>query len=220
MAMSIMAASAFSASPQLFNKNGGTPLRDVNTKPKNQPDAGEFVNVGEVKLVTAAGTIACKEIEFGTTVVNNAGAGADVVVAVPFGVAEGDECAVGANLVPTYFDTTPTGAVGNAAGTIATVSINAAKTATVHNLSFSQNIPGAGFCKGDVNGKTGTVANGTEPFGEEGANGLTLTFTKTKVPISNPEAVGECALAGAEAELTAVFRLETPSTATEGWWLG
>lgn len=228
LAMAVVAASALAVSPQLLNKKGGTALRSVTSAPKNQPDAGEFVNVGEVKLTTGAGTIVCKEMEFGTTVTKNPNSGAAVVLAVPFGVAEAGDGAVGdtgCNVagasVPTYFDTLANGAVGNAAtGEVATVSVTAAKVATVNNLFFSQNVPTVGFCKGNLNGVTGTVANGTEPFGEEGANGLTLALVKQTVPITAPGEGSECkGLAGTNAELNATFQLETPSTATEGWWL-
>lgn len=223
LALAAVASPAGAFTPQLLNKNGGTLLRSVATTPKNAPDAGEFTNVGEVKLATGAGAIVCKELEFGTTVTQNTGtAGTDVILAIPFGVAEGDECLFGTSEVPTYFNTLTNGAVGNAAtSTVATVNVNAAGTATFHNLSFTQNIPGGvGFCKGNVDGVTGTVANGTEPFGEEGANGLTVTLTEKEIPITAAEGSACTGLAGTKAKLTATFRLETPSTGTEGWWLG
>jgi hypothetical protein len=213
VAMAFAAASAGAFVPELRDKKAGTALRDLTSTPTNQPDAGEFVNSTEVKLATKAGTIVCTEIEFGTTVVKNRNK--EVTLAVPFGVAEGDNCTVGVAQVPTYFDTNNLGAVGTGASTVATVTVTGAGTATVHNLSFSQNIPGVGFCTGEVSGLSGTVANGTEPFGEEGATGLTVKF-ETEVSISG---TGCEAALGAKAKLTGTFRLETPSTATDGWWL-
>src|SRR5437870_1204393 len=88
------ATSAFSAERRVFDKKGGTALRDVNATPKNQPDAAEFVNNGASKLETILGTIECTELEFGTTLVNNNGVEA-LRLAIPFGVAEADNCKLG-----------------------------------------------------------------------------------------------------------------------------
>jgi hypothetical protein len=56
----------------------------------------------------------CNEVEIGTTVVVNSGA-AETKLAMPFGVAEGDDCItqnpLGTFPVPAYFDTTAAGAV-------------------------------------------------------------------------------------------------------------
>src|SRR6202035_5707561 len=109
----LMATAAFSAERRGFDKKGGTALRDVNAIPKNQPDAIEFVNNGTAKLISTAGDIECTELEMGTTLVNNDGVSA-LRLAIPFGVAEGDNCSLtGVGNVPTYFDTLVNGAVGN-----------------------------------------------------------------------------------------------------------
>ncbi len=225
-AFALVVASAFAdTDDQLRSAKApaGAPLRDVTTAPINQPDAGEFVNVGNVELKTSSGVIICTEMEFGTTVVNNKPG--EVTLALPFGVAEGDNCTNSiVGIVPTYFDTTAEGAVGvpGPPSKVATITITDKSPevspiiATVHNLLFSQHIPGIGWCTGNVNGKEGKVTNGTEPFGEEGANGLKVRF-ETAIPIT--ASPGQtCSLAGTNAELIAEFVLETPSTTTDGAW--
>jgi hypothetical protein len=208
---------------QLLDKEKGVLLRDVTSTPTNQPDALEFVNNGEVKLeATIAAkkeTIVCTEIEFGGTVLDNnlKEEKEAVTLAVPFGVAEGDNCKVGAANVPTYFDTLATGAVGNqATGKVASITIadsgaGSKIIATVHNLKFSQNIPGIGFCTSNVDGKAGEVTNVTAGFVEEAAPNLNVQFTKAEVPIESSGGVG-CPTKG---ELTGNFFLETPSTQTD-----
>jgi hypothetical protein len=209
-----MATSAFSAERRVFDKKGGTALRDVNSTPKNQPDAFEFVNNGVAKLaIPLVGTIECSEMEFGTTLVNNNGVAA-LNLAIPFGVAEGDNCSLGANLVPTYFDTLANGAVGNVAnGNVASVTITGAAapfTATLHDLRFSQNILGK-FCTGELDKVEGKVTNSEGPFVEEKTPNLELKIEKA-ITVS-----GEgCPTT---ATLTANFFLETPSTTTDTAWI-
>lgn len=210
-----MAASAFGdAEDQLLNAKGGTLLRDVKTTPVNQPDALEFVNNGNVVLKTSVGTLTCTEVEFGTTVLNaKATATTEVELAVPFGVAEGPEDCT----VPTYFDTLATGAVGNSAnGKVASVSIadSGAGTeivATLHNLKFSQNITGIGFCTGNLDGVKGKVENSEGPFVEEAPPNLNVQFTEKELTVSGTGCP-------TTAKLTANFFLETPSTSTETAW--
>lgn len=209
----LMVTSAFAdADDQLLDKKAGTALRDVKATSANQPDAVEFVANSEgVLLETTALNITCTEMAFGSTVLSNA-AGA-VELAVPFGVAEGDTCTV-----PTYFDTLATGPVGNSANNkVASVSIadTGAGTeivATVHNLKFSLNIPGVGFCTGNLDGLTGKVSNSEGPFVEEAPPNLNVQFTKAKVPVTGAE---KCPTEG---KLTANFFLETPSTGTDTAW--
>jgi hypothetical protein len=209
-----MATSAFSAERRVFDKKGGTALRDVNSTPnKNQPDAFEFVNNGTAKLATSLGTIECTELEFGTTLVNNDGVSA-LKLAIPFGVAEGDNCSLFGGFVPTYFDTLANGAVGNVAnGNVASVTIAGAAspfTATLHDLKFSQNIGGK-FCTGELDKVEGKVANSEGPFVEEKTPNLELKIEKA-ITVS-----GEgCPTT---ATLTANFFLETPSTTTDTAWI-
>jgi hypothetical protein len=208
------AASAFAATPELLDKKGGVLLRDLAKEPKNQPDAIEFVNNGVAKLAIAGvGTIECSELEFGTTVVKNPG----ITLALPFGVAEGDNCSLtGIGNVPTYFDTTEEGAVGNAATKkVATITVTEPTAnvyaAVVHELKFSQNIAGK-FCTANVDGVEGKVVNSSGPFVEEEKPNLEAKVEKAKLTVTGtgcPET----------AELTANFILETPSTTTDTAWL-
>jgi hypothetical protein len=210
-----IATSAFSAERRVFDKKGGTALRDVNATPKNQPDAIEFVDNGPAKLATSLGTIECTELEMGTTLVNNDGVN-PLRVAIPFGVVEGDNC----NLplvgnVPTYFDTLANGAVGNTGtGNVASATITGAVapfTATIHDLKFSQNIGGK-FCTGELDGIEGKVSNSEGPFVEEKTPNLELKITEKEIKVS-----GEgCPTS---AKLTANFFLETPSTTTDTAWI-
>ncbi len=212
-----MVATAFGdADDQLLNQKAGAALRDVTTTPANQPDAGEFVNNGNVVLETSLGNITCTEIEFGTTVLKNKPG--EVELALPFGVAEGQDCTnptVGE--VPTYFDTLATGPVGNSAnGKVASVSIadtgvGTKIIATVHNLKFSQNLAGK-FCTGNLDLITGTVTNSEGPFVEEATPNLNVQFNEQKVAVT-----GEVGCP-TEGKLTANFFLETPSTGTDTAW--
>jgi hypothetical protein len=214
---------ALSAAPALAgprfwtDKTKTTLLRDVTATPEHQPDAAEFVNNGNVELKTNIGTITCTEIEFGTTVLSNTTSLARL--ALPFGVAEGDNCSTFTGEVPTYFDTLASGAVGNAAnGNVASVTVTepgGVLTATVNDLKFSQNIPGIGFCTGDLNGITGAITNSEGPFVEEKTPNLNVQFTKAKVAITASGGVG----CPKEGELTANFFLETMSTKTDTAWV-
>jgi hypothetical protein len=203
---------ASAAKPELLDKAAGTLVRDVNKAPTNAPDAFEFVNNGNVELVTKVGTITCTEIEFGTTVLK---AENPINLAVPFGVAEGDECNTGGANVPTYFNTLATGPVGNSAnGNVAKVSVTevgGVKTATISDLKFTQKLPVIGFCTGNLNGLTGTVANGVGALVEEKTPNANVQFTKIKVSVTSSGGVG----CPTEGELTANFFLETPSTTTD-----
>jgi hypothetical protein len=88
-------------------------------------------------------------------------------------------------------------------------------TATVNDLKFSQNIPGIGFCTGDLNGITGTVTNSEGPFVEEKTPNLNVQFTKQKVAITSSGGTN----CPKEGELTANFFLETMSTKTDTAWV-
>jgi len=211
-----MAASAFGdADDQLLNQKAGAALRDVASTPTNQPDAAEFVNNGDAVLSTSVGSITCTEIEFGTTVLKNKPG--EVELALPFGVAEGQNCTNPTlGEVPTYFDTLATGPVGNSAnGKVASVSIADTGappiTATLHNLKFSQRLAGS-FCLDNLDGVTGTVTNSEGPFVEETTPNLNVQFTEQKVPVTGP------APCPTEGKLTVNFLLETPSTGTDTAW--
>jgi hypothetical protein len=211
-----MVATAFGdADDQLLNQKAGVALRDVASTPTNQPDAAEFVNNGNVVLETSLGTITCTEEEFGATVLKNKPG--EVELAIPFGVAEGQDCTSPLGEVPTYFDTLATGAVGNSANSkVASVSIadTGAGTkivATMHNLKFSQKI-GTIFCTGNLDGIVGEVTNSEGPFVEEEKPNLNVQFTAQKVAVA-----GEAGCP-TEGKLTANFFLETPSTGTDTAW--
>src|SRR5262249_32723273 len=112
IAGALLFAPAASAARLWTDSTETTPLREVASVPKNQPDAMEFENLGPVVVAVMRkgfiNPIECNEVELGTTVVvNNT---VESRLAMPFGVAEGDECtgknASGATEnVPTYFDT-------------------------------------------------------------------------------------------------------------------
>jgi hypothetical protein len=209
-----IASSAFSAERRVFDKKGGTALRDVNATSKNQPDAIEFVNNGNAKLVSTLGTIECTELEMGTTLVNNDGVN-PLRVAIPFGVVEGDNCTAPLiGTVPTYFDTLANGAVGNAGnGNVASATITGATapfTVTLHDLKFSQNIAGK-FCTGELDKVEGEVTNSEGPFVEEKTPNLEVKIKK-EISVSGEGCPSK-------ATLTANFFLETPSTTTDTAWI-
>jgi len=188
---------------------GGATLRDVATPLANQPDALEFINTGPVELVTSGGTSICHEVEFGTTVVK---AKAVVTLAIPFGVAENDECTV-----PTWFDTTAEGAVGNAAvNKVATVTIadnvNKIFVPEFHNLKFSQEVAAGVFCVGNLDKIVAASENVAAGFVEETTPNLNVKFAGTKIPITGTG----CPFV--EGKITATFFLETPSTKTDTAW--
>jgi hypothetical protein len=219
--MFALTATSALAGPRFWtDKTKTVALRDVNTEPSpKQPDALEFVNNGTVALVTSKGTINCTELEFGGTVLSNTEALAEL--AVPFGVAEGDNCTIGGANVPTYFDTLANGVVGNAGnGKVASITVTEPAKGTfqanVHNLKFSQNIPGIGFCTANVDGKNGVVTNVTEGFVEEASPNLNVQFTKAVLPVISTGGVG-CPETG---ELTGNFFLETPSTMSDTAFVG
>ncbi len=209
------------ATPRLWtDKSETTLLRSVKTPPRNQPDALEFANNGSVAfLLTRSGaqkTILCNEVEFGTTVLannelNSKGV-AETKLAMPFGVAEGDNCttqnsAGSLEAVPTYFDTTVAGVVP------VTITITGGPPfiATVHKLKFSQNIEGT-FCTETLEGIKGEVTNGAEPFVEEMPPNLSVGVKGVGTVV--------CPGSKGKVELTARFFLETMSTTTDTAFIG
>jgi hypothetical protein len=206
------------------NKTETLLLRSVKTPPMNQPDALEFANQGTVAfiLTNAKGeqkTIACNEIEFGTTVlanrnVNKAGE-PETKLALPFGVAEGDECttpntAGSLEPVPTYFDTLANGAVP------VVIAITGGPGppffATFKQLKFSQNIGGL-FCTENLAGIVGEVSNGAEPFVEEMPPNLSVGLKGSGPVTCGGKKAGTV-------EIIARFFLETMSTTTDTAWIG
>jgi hypothetical protein len=212
----ILTASALAAPRLWTDSTAKTLLRSVKTAPINQPDALEFANEGSVAFILMSGgaqkTILCNEVEFGNTVVlnnelNKATNLLETKLAMPFGVAEGDNCtsqtsAGTVETVPTYFDTNPAGDVP------ATITLTGGPPffATIRKLKFSQNIEGK-FCTATVEGVMGEVTNGAEPFVEESPPNLTVAI-KAPIPVV-------CGKTKVPAELIARFFLETMSTTTD-----
>jgi hypothetical protein len=211
------------AGPRFWtNEKKATLLRDVKSTPnENQPDAGEFVNNGNVVLKASGGivnpTITCTELEFGGAVVSNTEGLAELAIAS--GLFEGCADEKG-NEVHWLFDTLANGAVGSAAfGRVATITVDGAAepfTATVHDLAWSFNDPALGasvWCTGNSNGITGTVLNSKGPFTEESEPNLTVEFHQAEMSVSG-------SLCWTKMTLTGKLSLETPSTRTDSAWVG
>jgi hypothetical protein len=201
--------------PQFWTDSTKTTLlRSVTSVPKSQPDAMEFANNGPVLFANRTKEeppIFCNEVEFGTTVVVNSGA-LETKLALPFGVAEGDNCnqdnPAGVVNVPTYFDT---GANGVVPATI-TVTGGPPFIATVHKLKLSQNRP-AGFCTVNLEGIKGELHNVVEGFVEEAPPNLNVGFEG--VPITTT-----CGKKKFAEIFVANFFLETMSTTTDTAFIG
>jgi hypothetical protein len=217
---SALVVSAASAAPMFFNEKGGIPLRSVATLPsKNQPAAIEFGTVegAKYRLNLAKGgkiEIVCREVEYGTTVVTNS---PEAVVtenklALPFGVAEGDECSgSGAGPVPTYFDTTAAGVVP---ATITFSGVLPAITAKLHKLKISfETSPGV-FCTATFEGTPGEVVDVPGPFAEE-------SFPNTFIHFGAVPFTGTCTppIEKFTGELSTMMFVESPSTATDTVWI-
>jgi hypothetical protein len=214
----LSAAPAFAKAPHLFtNVTETVPLRSVLATPKNQPDALEWAaerpmlfTFGEA---TKEGPVECNEVELGTTVVAN-GVNAKGVeetkLALPFGVAEGDDCLQsipGAVIeVPTYFDTGATGVVP------ATITITGGPPfiATVHKLKFSLNKAGT-FCTVTTE-PSGELVNQPEGFVEESPPNLHVTLAGTTSVL--------CGMKKSTGTFVGLFFLETMSTTTDTAWAG
>jgi len=199
--------------PQFWtNATKTTLLRSVTTVPKNQPDAMEFANNGPVLFVTpAGGPIVCNEVEFGATVVVNSGE-LETKLALPFGIAEGDDCiqeAARAFDVPTYFDT---GATGVVPANITFTGAAPPFTSIIHKLKLSQNRAGA-FCTVNLEKVVGKVENVVEGFVEESPPNLSMNIEG--FPITTT-----CGKTKLKEMLFAHFFLETMSTTTDTAFLG
>jgi hypothetical protein len=226
----LSAAPALAHTPQFWtDKSETVKLRSVTSTPsKLQPDALEFVNNGPIettirinptkKEVFEEKTVACTEVELGTTVlVNNPEGGKSLEneLAMPFGIAEGDACNEGKTgaAIPTYFDTSATGAVQ------AIISFSGGPKptpiiATIHKLKLSEEIGGV-FCTLALEGAKAEVNDWAGPFTEESPANLNLQFTKA--PLS-----GTCEgkpVKKFTGEFTANFFLETMSTLTDTAWI-
>jgi|GEM_PF-2578672 hypothetical protein len=221
MAIGGLSAAPASAFPQFWtNSSKTTLLRSVTTPPLNQPDAMEFVNNGSITLEgNTSGTnptVICSEVEFGTTMVKN-NATEEARLAMPFGVAEGDNCFIAGStlLVPFYFDTNAAGA-GVA---YITVGVGPAYVTTIHNLKLSLNISGNWCVAQQVStaGIQGNMRNWAGPFVEEEPNNLNVQFEKAPVTIV-------CTLSSGSkvkylSSLTGNFYVETMSAATDTAWV-
>jgi hypothetical protein len=208
----VLSAAAASASPRLWTDSTETTLlRSVTSEPKNQPDALEFFGEMRSNPGGAVG-INCSEVEIGTTVVGNNSLVKSVIetkLALPFGVAEGDNCinAAGAT-TPTYFDT---GASGAVIGNI-TITGGPPFIAEIQKLKLSQNREGT-FCTLNLAGVKGEIINSAGPFVEESGPNLSASFGSGGVPVT-------CGSAKFKEVFKAVFTLETPSTTTDTAWIG
>jgi hypothetical protein len=227
----LSAAPTFAHVPQFWtDKTETTLLRSVTSLPsKLQPDAMEFVNNGPIETTIRTiptmkektveeRTVACTEVELGTTVlVNNPEGGKTLEneLAMPFGIAEGDSCAepAGGPAIPTYFDTSAAGVVP------ARVTFSGGPKptpifATIHKLKLSENIGGF-FCTLTLEGAKAEVNDSTGPFTEEAPPNLNLQFTRAPL-------TGSCEgkiVRKLKGEFTANFYLETMSTLTDTAWI-
>jgi hypothetical protein len=231
------AASALAAPvPQLWtDSTKTTPLRSVTSTPVNQPDALEFVGVPsevtekfglsgvafEWEEKKALNGVACQEAEFGTTVVSNSPEGEvktkENKLAIPFGVAEGDECtgSTGPAVEPAlvYFDTTAAGAVP------ANITIAPGPVGHLHKLKFSIRI-GERFCTVTVlEGALVEFVNVTSGFVEESFPNLLATIPGV-LASGAPNASVLCTRVGEKTvkvsgKVRGTFFLETMSTATD-----
>lgn len=220
LAVAGLSAAPASAFPQFWTDSTKTTLlRDVSTLPKNQPDAMEFVNNGPVLIEAASSGInpgvICTEVEFGTTVVKN-NATEEARLAMPFGVAEGDNCFIpGTTLsAPVYFDTNAAGA-GVA---YITVGVGPSFITTIHNLKLSLNISGNWCTAQQVSaaGIQGEMRNWAGPFVEEEPNNLNVQFENA--PISILCTIGSKKVKYTSS-LTGNFYVETMSAATDTAWI-
>jgi hypothetical protein len=211
-ALSVTAASAVPQPVLSTDSTELTPLRSVTSLPKNQPDALEFVGQMRSNLAGTVG-INCTEVEIGTTVVGNNSLVKSVVetnLAVPFGVAEGDECtnAASGSAVPTYFDTSAAGAVP------ANIVITGGGPfiAELQQLKLSQNRE-KGFCTLILSGVKGEIVNPLGGLVEESPPNLEAKFGSSGIPVV-------CGKSKFSEIFSANFTLETPSTTTDTAWIG
>jgi hypothetical protein len=202
----LYAPAASAAFPQFWTSAAKTKLlRSVTAVPKNQPDAIQFDNEGPIVIgiSSAEEPILCNEVEIGTTVVVNNGE-LETKLALPFGVAEGDNChqrIPGAEIeVPTYFDTTPAGVVP------ANITVTPPNIATLHKLKLSHDKKGV-FCTSSLEGAKGPILNVAEGFVEESPPNLKLT-------LEGPTTV-TCAGVKTAGFFIGHFFLETMSTTTD-----
>jgi hypothetical protein len=214
----LSAAPAFAKAPHLYTDHfEKTLLRSVTSTPKNQPDALEWANNGPMiftfETATGEPPIECSEVELGTTVVAN-GVNAKGVeetkLAMPFGIAEGDDCIqnfpAAPLQVPTYFDTTAAGVVP----AVVTITGGPPFVAKITKLKLSVNKAGA-FCTIGVE-PAGELINVAEGFVEESPPNLNVTLAgKTGVACPGKKFSGT---------FVANFFLETMSTTTDTAWVG
>jgi hypothetical protein len=222
----LFAASA-SAAPRFFEEKGGPLLRSVATLPsKLQPSAIEFNAIEGVtwrfkflpETTKEELQVHCNEVEVGTTVVTNLieEKENENKLAMPFGVAEGDECFGGnsGGFVPTFFDTNAAGAVP---ATITFGGVLPAITAKLHKLKMSFEPLPEEFCTATFENTPGEVVDVGGPFSEE-------SFPNTFIAFRSAHFTGSCVPVGKplkkfNGELTATLFVETPSTVTDTVWI-
>jgi hypothetical protein len=225
LATGLLAGALFAApagaGPKLWTDSSETvKLRSISSLPKNQPDELEFANEGpvEFRLMRKGfiNPITCTEVELGTTVLGNESPVKKVIetrLAMPFGVAEGDDCnglnsSGGPETVPTYFDTAASGAVP---ASIALTGVGPFK-ATIENLKLSQQVEKGTFCTVTVEKVEGEISNVTAGFVEESPPNLNMGFSAL-VPVA-------CGKEKVSAQFNAKFILETMSTTTDTAFIG
>jgi hypothetical protein len=213
----LSAAPAFAKSPHLYTDHfEKVLLRSVVETPKNQPDALEWANDGPVFFtfeVTGEPPVECSEMELGTTVVANhvnAKGLEETKLAMPFGIAEGDDCIqnfpAAPLQVPTYFDTTAAGVVP----AVVTITGGPPFIAKITKLKFSLDKAGTWCTLGGE--PTGELINVGEGFVEESPPNLNVTLaTKTG---------GVCGGKKFSGTFVGNFFLETMSTTTDTAWVG
>jgi len=224
MVVGLLASASASAAPRFFEGKGGPLLRSVSSLPsKNQPAAIEFSAVEGVtwtlkflpETTKEEIQVRCTELEVGTTVVTNAieTLENENKLAMPFGVAEGDDCFSGpAGLVPTYFDTNAAGVVP---ATITFGGVLPAITAKLHKLKMSWEIKPGIFCTGTFENTPGEVIDVGGPFKEE-------SFPNTFIQFKGAPFTGSCAtkpIKKFNGEMTGALFVETPSTITDTVWI-
>jgi hypothetical protein len=218
----LFASSAAASLFQLWTDSTKTTLlRSVSTEPKNQPDALEFVGELSFKFLSET-NVQCHEVEFGTTVVVNSPEGeaktGENKLAMPFGVAEGDNCSnegveEGGSPVQVFFDTSGGGSVP-ATITYGKPGAGGALVGRLHKLKMSVFTP-ARKC-------TVIIPEGTELIFENPTGGLVEEAPPNLQAHTSEVAVTASCPPEKKQKWTwrAEFFLETPSTVTDTAFMG
>jgi hypothetical protein len=211
-----MATSAFAADELLTTENGGTRLRELTTTPAGSPDSLEFVNSGSLAWKLSELSNTCTEIELGAFVKTNP-VGGNPELALPWGVAEGDNCTFAVLFGPVTADAAHPGALQ----TSMVIKDDEPRPNPIHAEVTKFEMAWLGMPFGtciygvkEAEKLVGNVTTTGGPYGEEGAApNLTVSFSGKTMK----KQAGSGEACPAEIELTkAVFVLETPSTNTDG----